>query len=153
MKEIQLTNGFVAMVDDADFDWLNQWKWYAHKAGKSIYAERTEYKQQKQIRMHVQIMNPENEMRVDHKDLNGLNNQRNNLRICTHAENRRNLTKPKNNTTGFKGVSPIRGKFQATIKVNYQQIYLGVYVDPIDAALAYDKAAKKYFGEFARTNF
>ena len=153
MKEIKLTNGYIALVDDLDFDLLNQWNWYGHKIGKNIYAERMTGNPQKPVKMHTQIMNPENGMMVDHKDLNGLNNQRHNLRICTHAQNSVNDGLQNNNTTGFKGVSFVRGKFHAGIKINYKRIHLGVFQTAEEAAYAYDTAAKKYFGEYARTNF
>lgn len=152
-KQIPLSQGLFATVDNEDFEYLMQWKWYAHKGNKTTYAERMEGNPQKVIKMHVQIMNPGNMMKVDHKDLNGLNNQRCNLRVCTHAQNSVNDGLQKNNKTGFKGVCFARGKFHAGIKVNYKRIHLGVFQTAEEAAKAYDQAAKKYFGEYARTNF
>src|ERR1043165_2122866 len=87
-REIPLTQGYVALVDDCDYEWLSQWKWCAHvaKGGRTAYAFRA-----KGIAMHRVIMNAPEGMDVDHRDHNGLNNTRANLRICTHAENQRNM--------------------------------------------------------------
>lgn len=91
MKEIQLTQGKVALVDDEDFDWLNQYRWYYHKGGtKLTYARgRMHEGSNKLVLMHRAIMNPPDNMVIDHRDGNGLNNQRANLWICTNLENTR----------------------------------------------------------------
>lgn len=90
---------------------------------------------------------------IDHIDGNPRNNRIENLRGATHGQNHGNRKKPVNNTSGFKGVSWHKksNKWCASIKVKYQQIYLGLYENPSVAAEAYASAAKKYFGEFART--
>ena len=162
MKEIKLTQGKVALVDDEDFEKLNQYKWFVHHSGERWYALRSastkiqNWRQvQKIIRLHRQIMNPPNNMQVDHKDGDGLNNQRSNLRICTQSQNNANSRLAKNNSIGYKGVHfyGLANKYQARItkdKINYS---FGYYHHPEDAALAYDKAAHELFGEFAKTNF
>jgi hypothetical protein len=156
-KEIELTQGKVAIVDDEDYEWLNQWHWYAAKYGKTFYAARNEgtFPLKKTIYMHCVIMNTPAGMRIDHKDLNGLNNTRNNLRNSTHAQNKQNAGKYSNNTSGYKGVSWHKRieKYTAQIVVNGKRINLGYFYDLKDAALAYDEAAKKYHGPFAKLNF
>ena len=157
-KEIILTHGKVAIVDDEDFDYLNQFKWLANKQkNDKFYVGRNipvSNKKQSKIWMHRFIMNPEKGMVIDHLDGNPLNNQKNNLRICTHAENMRNSKIPKNNTSGFKGVSFVKkhNTYESSIRINNIKIYLGYYIDPKDAAKAYNDAALKYHGEFANLN-
>ena len=90
---------------------------------------------------------------VDHRDGNRLNNSRANLRVCEHYENLRNRGKQKNNTTGFCGVYKNRDRYQAQIKMNGKCLYFGTYPTPEEAARAYDEAALKLHGEFARLNF
>lgn len=157
MKEIQLTQGKVALVDDEDFEYLNQFKWCAQQEGHTFYAARQSpriNKKSKTIRMHRAIMNPPNNMHIDHKDHNGLNNCRSNLRICYQRENQINVNRRSDNTSGYKGVCWHNGaqKWASRIKVNGKDIHLGVFTDIKDAALAYNKAAVKFFGEFALLN-
>ena len=92
---------------------------------------------------------------IDHKDLNNLNNKWLNLREATSSQNKANTKKRIDNTTGFKGVywHKKSKKFVASIKLDYKKIHLGLYLNIIDAARSYDRAAIKYFGEFARLNF
>lgn len=94
-------------------------------------------------------------MQTDHINGNTLDNRKENLRICSIAENGRNRKIQKNNTSGYSGVSYMKGvcKWQATICVNKNKIYLGVFETAEESARAYDSAAKEYFGEFARLNF
>jgi hypothetical protein len=158
MKEIKLQNGLVALVDDEDYDHLIQYKWRAIKARDTFYAVDSS---RKNNRMHRIIMNTAKGMEVDHRDHNGLNNQKTNLRNCSFQENRRNRKKNINCIIPYKGVSISRQTrnnklycyIQATIKVNNKAKFLGFFPTPLDAAKAYDKAAKKYFGEFANLNF
>jgi hypothetical protein len=157
MKEIQLTQGKVAIVDDEMFEFLNQWKWFASNKNGKFYVVRNitvSKNKQNSIFMHRFIMKPEKGFVIDHLDGNGLNNQKNNLRICTNSENLRNRKKNVNNKSGYKGVSLDKNlnKFRCKLYVNGQNIHIGMFIDPIDAAKAYNDAALKYHGEFAKLN-
>ena len=156
-KEIQLTQGKVAVVDDDLFNYLNQFKWFANNINGKFYVVRniTVSKNKKNvIYMHRFIMKPNKGMVIDHLDGNTLNNQKNNLRICTHTENMRNSKISINNKSGYKGVSyqENRNNYRAQIKFNNKTINIGDFIDPIDAAKAYNAAALKYHGEFAHLN-
>jgi hypothetical protein len=156
MKEIKLTQGKVALVDDDDFERLNQFKWHASKEGNNFYAKRTPCvnKIKKVIIMHREIINALPGEDVDHKDGNSLNNLRENLRLCNQAENVRNSKIRKDNISGYRGVSLFtkRNKFQAIIHFKKKSFWLGYFSSPIDAAIAYNQAAIQHFGEFARLN-
>jgi len=160
MKEIQLTRGYIAIIDDKDFDELSKYAWSARVMSDGrVYAWRSCLTSELQsmrlfsIGMHRQIMDCPKGMHVDHRDGDTLNNTKSNLRICTNAENSRNSKAPKNNTTGFKGVSIQNGRIYGRIKFEGRDIHLGRFDSIQDAAIAYDEAAIKYFGEFARLNF
>jgi len=139
------------MVDDADYEYLNQWKWcmcdkgYAQKKGQRIAGK------SKQIYMHLEIMKPSPGMLVDHRFGNKLDNRRENLRICTKAENQRNR-KPTSGRTLPKGVDwrTKSRRFAAQISANNRQIHLGYFDTASEAEAAYIEAAKKYHGEFYR---
>jgi hypothetical protein len=155
MKEIILTRGFSTQVDDEDFEWLNQWKWYADS---NTYATRVVWDNitcSHRIYMSREIMKPPSGLWVDHIDRNPLNNQRSNLRICTEVENHRNYTLLITNTSGYKGVSFHKRKnlWISHIGVNNKLIHLGYFNISEEAGHAYDRAAVKYYGEFAYLNF
>jgi hypothetical protein len=157
MKEIELTQGKVALVDNGDFDELSKFKWYAHEEGKTFYACRIIWINKGKhtvLKMHRQIMQPLYEMDIDHIDGDGLNNQRENLRSCTHSQNLMNRLANRNNTSGFKGVvwHKRAGKWRAQIMVDYKRKYFGLYRTAIEAARAYNEAAKKHHGGFANLN-
>jgi hypothetical protein len=154
MKEITLTQNKVAQVDDRDYDFLSQWKWQAKKSRDTFYAHcrKNVSGTGHALKMHRIIMNTPPELEVDHVDHNGLNCQRNNLRNCTSAQNRMNRKKSWGRSK-YKGVSfAYNDRIYARIKVNKKLIYLGTFLSEIDAAIAYNDAAKVYFGEFACLN-
>lgn len=155
MKAIPLTQGKVALVDDADFAELSKFKWMAVEDTRTFYAARhSPSKTRKLIYMHRVIMKTPEKLKTDHIDGNGLNNRRKNLRICTDAENARNRQKPNNNTSGLKCVSFYKKskKWQAYIGVNKKQIHLGYFKTKEDALIARISACEKYHGEFKRIN-
>lgn len=160
MRMILLTQGKFAIVSDADFNWLNQWKWLAKKNRKinpKFYAFRFSYDKEKRegIFMHRLIKDCPEGQQVDHRNLNTLDNRRRNLRICSHTENMRNTKKRIDNISGFIGVSwsERRKKWRSRILVNRKEISLGAFVHKIDAAKAYDQAAKILHGKFCKLNF
>jgi hypothetical protein len=156
MKEIPLTQGQVAFVDDDMFEYLNQFKWCARKNWRVFYARG--WINKKCVSMHRVILKlTDPNIKVDHIDCNGCNNQRTNLRICTTAQNCMNKRKDLNCTSPYKGVYIDKyrriSKYKTLIWDDKNQHLLGYFKNEIDAAKAYDKKALEFFGEFARLNF
>ena len=169
MREIQLTKGKVALVDDADFDWLNQWKWSAMTANQTFYAIRTDRSitPRVTVRMHRLILGlHKGDIRLaDHKDHNGLNNQRENLRISNDSQNAANRNILPNSRSKYLGVTHRIDKrngrninyWQAQIRKDGRTNFLGYFPytndGEIEAAKAYDKAAINIHKDFANLNF
>jgi len=156
MKRIPLTQGQFALVDDADFDWLSQWNWHAIKADNTFYASRKSprdpiTRKQTTIGMHSVLL--PGCPRVDHQNRNGLDNQRHNLRPATFSQNNRNRRKRSGCSSQYKGVHSYREQWMARIYADGQRLYLGSFSSEVDAAKAYDAAARKMYREFAVTNF
>jgi hypothetical protein len=157
MKQIPLTQGKFALVDDADYEWLMQWNYfycngYAARKTSGRFGE-----PRKLIYMHREVMKAPDGTLVDHRNTERtLDNRRRNLRVCTRSQNGANTKKHANNHSGFKGVSLItdqRKPYRAEIRISGDKIYLGSFDKADEAARAYDAKAKELFGEFARTNF
>lgn len=162
MRQIPLTKGKTALVDDADFEELNKFRWFAEFARNKWYARRkgaravslNGRKLRPSFLMHRQIMgNPP--MMVDHKNGNGLDNQKDNLRLATNSQNQANTGKIQSGgSSKFRGVKweKARGKWFCQIRVSGKNIFVGRFAEELDAAKAVDEAAKKHFGEFAWSN-
>lgn len=159
MKKLPLTNGGFALIDDEDFERLSAYPWRRQPAQRSDieYAVYTASAGKRTtIRLHRMILGATSGQSVDHRDGNGLNNAKSNLRICTHAENCRNRKTRYDSKTGIKGIKRhiSHGKetsqWMARIGVDGNRLYLGLFDSKEAAAIAYQNAAKLYHGEFAR---
>ena len=154
---IPLTKGKHAIVDEADFEWLSQWKWSLHGRG---YASRQTGGRAKRVSvmMHRLIAETPEGMDTDHINGDKLDNRRSNLRHATRGQNNVNRSLLPSNSTGYKGVrSPLDGRnglrWPAFITVDNKAVGLGSYSTPEEAARAVDIAAFEAFGEFAQLNF
>lgn len=159
MKQIQLTNGFIALVDDEDFEYLNQWKWRAMKGRTTHYAVRGTNSRKgvgyKSILMHRVIMKVrDTKIFIDHKDHNGLNNQKANLRACTASQNGANRMPRPNSSSKYLGVlyyKP-RQNWLARIRKDHKTTFIGYFKNEVEAAIAYNRKAIELHGEFAKLN-
>jgi hypothetical protein len=133
------------LVDDEDYEFMSRFPWKAYKDGDSYYARTT-------VSAHRLLVDYR---LVDHVNGNSLDNTRVNLRSSTPQQNSWNRGLRSDSLTGYKGVSSRRGGkgFIARIQVEGKRKFLGWFHNPVDAARAYDAAAREYFGEFARLNF
>lgn len=160
MKKIKLTQGQYAIVDDADYDSLNQYKWFAykHRLGNFYAARMSPTKDGKRffIRMSREVLGlaHRDKRQADHVLHNTLDNQRKNLRICTNQQNAMNQKTPLNKTSKHKGVSWYRSrkKWLAKIQINGKRKHLGYFKKEKDAAKAYNEVARYEFREFACLN-
>lgn len=167
MREIPLTQGKIAIVDDEDATWLTQWAWryqarygkQSHLPGFAVRWGGAQAGKRIAVLMHREITGAPPDMCVDHINGDPLDNRTCNLRTCTLAENSRNQRRALNNTSGFKGVhwEQDRGKWHSSIGFTQdgrlRHIFLGRFDNAEEAAIAYDRAALKYFGEYACLNF
>lgn len=157
MKEIPLTQGKVALVDEEDMPMLLLHSWHA-SAGphcQFYYARATVgvRPHQTALMMHRYILGAKPGEIVDHINRDSLDNTKSNLRICTNSQNHANIIRNRDNTTGYKGVYlSLRGYWVARIQKESKRVWLGYYSSPQEAAMVYDLAAISLFGEFALTN-
>ena len=147
------------IVDPKDFYWLNKFNWCLIDQGLQRYAKRIfldPIAGIKTVSMHREIMKSPSGLLIDHRNTNGLDNRRANLRPATRSQNCYNRRKTKSKTSSrFIGVCFLKRQNKWAANINYQKNnkYLGIYVNEIDAARAYDEAAIKYHGEFATLKF
>ena len=164
-KEIGLTRGYVALVDDEDYEWLSQWKWHAAAYSRGQwYAIRlclrgecdhsNGRKWRHRVWMHRVLMNAPGGLDVDHINGNTLDYRRENLRICSQADNNKNVCRRRDNRSGYRGVywNKEKRRWCSLISCDGIRIYLGAFDDVKDAARAYNAAAIEHHGEFARLN-
>lgn len=154
-REVPLTKGYVALVDEEDYALVSRFKWMLNgnpKKRACCYAVTSD---DSRVAMHRMIIGARAGQVIDHANGDGLDNRRANLRPCTQQQNMRNRRISKNNQSGFKGVYRRAGerRFAAALTVDKKQITVGWYDTALEAGVAYDLAAKQLFGEFARLNF
>lgn len=156
MQTIQLGGGHTAILDDEDHERLAQHKWHVTTNTAYPYAYRnvTVDGVRSKVLMHHDVVGREDGKVIDHANQNTLDNRKMNLRVCTHAENMRNTKKRDTNyRSPFKGVEVLPcGTCLSRITVNGEKVNLGYFPDEYRAAKQYDRAARVFFGEFARTN-
>jgi len=160
MKKIAVGSGYFALVDDSDFEELDQYTWTSLRCyGGLVYATtKGAYKgpgTPKVILMHRMIMSALRNITVDHVDGNGLNNTRGNLRLATMAEQQKNRKLNKNNKTGYKGVHKKKnrsGRYAAETRLNGQKYYIGTFNNARDAAVAYNAVTYLLHGKYASLN-
>lgn len=150
-KLIRLLNGGFTIVDDEDYLWISKYRWYCLNG----YAVR--YDKGRAILMHCEIMNPPKDKEVDHREGRRWDNRKESLRLCIRSENCRNqivrtFFNGKLKSSKYKGVTRWGAKWKAQIVVDSEVIYLGVHNSDSLAAIAYNKAALLYFGDFASLN-
>jgi hypothetical protein len=157
-KEIPLSRGLKALVDDEDYEELSKYDWCAMKPGSYCYAARGVYKADEKhiiVWMHRQILNTPDDMQTDHINGDTLDNRRCNIRVCTKNQNNFNRSKAlKPASSKYKGVywSNIRKRWCSRIQKDGKTYWNGSFRDEKDAALAYNDKATELFGEFARLN-
>jgi hypothetical protein len=153
VKEIPLrTPGYVALVDDEDYERLSKIVWYASpKPNGSAYAFNPGYKEQPRVWMHREVISAPKGLLVDHINHNGLDNRKDNLRLATNQQNQFNSRSHKNATSKYKGVSwdSKKKKWRGYISINKERVHLGWFDDEETAVAEVVKQAKIYYGEFA----
>lgn len=158
MKKIKLTRGKYALVDDEDFDWLNQWKWNARfkRSSGKFYASRTSKVSEringkiKCLQMHRMVMKCPDDLVVDHIFGRTLDNRKCKLRICTVQQNNLNQKKRKNNTSGFTGVTwhKQHNRWAAAALFSGKRYWLGLFTNKKEAAKVWREFAKEHHKEF-----
>lgn len=157
IRELALSNGYSVIVDECDYEWLSQYRWYAKKNGNKWYAARgTRLPGGKKptLWMHRAILEASKGVQVDHVDGNSLNNSRSNLRLCSPQQNTFNR-QAIIGSSHFKGVSfdTRQNRWKASVTVDKKTKTIGYFIEEVAAARAYDQAARLRFGEFAWLNF
>jgi len=156
MAVINLTQGKFVIVDEEDFELLNQWKWCLGKKCVVRHEQKSEYGSniRKMVKMHRFIMKVNGNEFIYHINRNPLDNRKCNLRIATNSQNQANSKLCKMNTTGYRGIVKYNQKkaWAAQIYIKGKRIFKGMFQTKEEAALKYNELAKTYFGEFANLN-
>lgn len=159
MKKLKLNQGKYTVVDDEDFEWLSRTKWWAAKYRRAFYVHgkrRVSTNNFKTLKIHIEIMKHHNlhkeGKQVDHINGDGLDNRKINLRMCTNSNNIKNRGLLSSNTSGYKGVTRVGKRWRARLTSNRKVMSFGCYKTKLEAAKAYNEAALKHHGEFARPN-
>lgn len=142
------------LVDESDYDRVSKKSWRVYKTNGGRYKNIQHRDNNVTIYLHRFVLEASPNQFIDHKNRDTLDNRRSNLRFCSPFQNQGNRARNFNNSSQFKGVSIYRdGRWRARINKGYKGLHIGYYKSEKDAALAYDRKARKYFGEFAKTNF
>lgn len=154
VKAITISDGTEVIVDSDDYEKLTKYKWSANGNGYAVRGVHIGNRKYRKIYMHREILNVKSSEIVDHVNGNKFDNRKENLRVVTPSQNAVNAGRRKNNSSGYKGVfyESRRDKWRAEIKVNYRSVFLGYFDNKEDAAKAYNKAALKHHGEYAKFN-
>lgn len=157
MKKIRLTQGKQAIVDDSDFEWLNQWKWHYSNGGYAERNLRLGVNKRKTLQLHRLLLERQEGFNIDHINRNKLDNRRDNLRVVTPSQNSANSSIKRSSKIGCKGVSyhvwgRSKKNWVARIHVDGKRKWLGRFKTKEEAARNYNQASIKYHKEFSYLN-
>lgn len=161
-KEVPLTQGQVALVDEEDYERVSRHSWHLHPANRTNTKSYARARiNGKMILLHRYILGVAPDRVTDHRNRNGLDCRRENLRVCTRSQNACNVEARRTNKTGFKGVYALKdGRFTSMLRIKdlssprgRRDYYGGTFNDPASAARAYDALAVQYHREYALLNF
>jgi hypothetical protein len=150
---VPLSRGMQAVIDATAGPSVGAYNWSAAWTGRRWYARRSDPETRKHIYLHRWLLGITDERDGDHKDGDGLNNRRSNLRAATESQNMANRAVQSNSASGYKGVIRWRGRWQATVRFANRVERIGTFDTAEEAARAYDARAVELHGEFARLNF
>lgn len=153
VRVIPITQGLLCLIDEKDYALVSKHKWHLSRCNGKLYAATKILR--KETRLHKVIMGGNPSQHIDHKNGDGLDNRRDNLRFASRSQNLANSKLQSNNKSGYRGVcwAAKDKRWRATISVDGKGIYLGNFLTREEAAKTYDNAASKYFGNFAKLNF
>lgn len=149
---IQLTKGKTAIIDDEDYEKVRQYRWHVNHYGYAVCNKYVGGYKSVAIYMHRLVNDTPDGLYTDHINHDKLDNRKENLRSCTNRQNRYNTPIRKDNTSGAKGVRWHQNRWNARIFIDGKEKTLGSYDNRLDAARAYNEAAREHYGEFALLN-